>query len=347
MTHTMTNSGFLQSYPSFDTTEIHSINNNNAIVMFSGGIDSSVSLLWALDHYKNVEALVVDYNQQHSIELEKAFKLIKIYGVKHRTIKVTFPEDFWGIKNRLTRGQACLMTSIAALNISHEGADIVHGILRTDDYGDCNREFLDTIADVLFHPDDKRKIGIATPLRAVNGKAEVFALAYIYGIPVDLTWTCRSPFKNQPCGQCVQCKQRYDGFEKFLKQFNLSKDTFYEWQSVFGSPYHPEIVSTKGLHNLSKLFLKSGAMTFSKPCYLYLAPDGKKHIATQIRYLKRRQFKKNGKMVRSISAHGYFEGAYRWEVVILEDGTVATTRHIPDNDMLEKALLESITNQHL
>ena len=311
MNNIMTNNGFLHFYPEEDITEVHNQNNINAIVMFSGGIDSTVSLMWAIDNYKNVEALVVDYNQQHSIELKMAKQLLNIYGVKYRTINVTFPDDFWGIKNRLTRGQACLMTSIAALNISHEGADIVHGILRTDNYGDCNRDFLDSIANVLFHPEDQGKIGIATPLRALNGKSDVIAKAYMYGVPIDLTWTCRSPYKNKPCGQCAQCKQRFSGFIEFLDKYNISEKTFYEWQSMFGSPYHPIVMSDHKFQDLSKLLLNSGAFTFSKPSYMYLAPDGKEHISTKVRNLDNKQLKKSGKIVNTISIHGFFDDGYR------------------------------------
>ena len=145
-------SGLLSKAPVFDAENIHAQNHKNAIVMFSGGMDSTVSLWWALDNYENVEILIVDYNQPHAIEIDHAFNIAKMVDAKHQKLKVDFPTSFWGIENHLTRGQACLMTSLAALNISHDGADIVMGILSTDNYGDCDREFLDHIASVLFHP---------------------------------------------------------------------------------------------------------------------------------------------------------------------------------------------------
>ena len=344
MKNTMINCGLLSSLPKEDLSEIHNRNNNIAFVMFAGGIESTVSLLWALDHYKQVEAIVVDYNQQHSVELTRARQLLNIFDIKNQSIKITFPDDFWGIKNRLTRGQACLMTSIAALNISHKGADIVHGILRSDDYGDCNRDFLDSLANVLFHPDDEDKIGIATPLRALHGKADVFAKAYIYGIPIDLTWTCRSPYKNQPCGQCVQCKQRLSGFHDFLEKYGISECVFFDWQSVCGSPYHPSVVNDKKLKDLSMLFHDSGAFAFSKPCYIYSAPDDKQHISTTIKRLGTKQLKKNGKIGKAISVHGYFDDRYRWEIVLFEDGTVASTDRIPNYEIIEESITRKIVD---
>ena len=52
--------------------EIHSKNKYNAIVVLSGGLDSSVALWWALDTYDKVEAIILDYNQPHKQEIECA-----------------------------------------------------------------------------------------------------------------------------------------------------------------------------------------------------------------------------------------------------------------------------------
>lgn len=230
----------LSSLPVFDESQIHARNHKNAIVMFSGGADSTVTLWWALDNYENVKVLTIDYNQPHVIEVDHANIIAKMANVKHQQIKVDIPHSFWGIENHLTRGQACLMTSLAALDISHDGADIVEGILRMDLYGDCNRDFLDAIAGVLYHDADWNSIGIATPLRAVQDKTDVFALGYQYGVPINLTWTCRDPLDGKPCHRCIQCKERDNALDSFFKKYNIDKDTYEKWTSVLGSPYHPQ-----------------------------------------------------------------------------------------------------------
>lgn len=68
MNSTTIDNGLLYNLPVIDESEIHCNNKKNAIVMYSGGLDSTVSLFWALDHYKSVKVLIVDYNQQHSME---------------------------------------------------------------------------------------------------------------------------------------------------------------------------------------------------------------------------------------------------------------------------------------
>ncbi len=344
MNSTMTDNGLLCNLPVIDENEIHCKNRKNAIVMYSGGMDSTVSLFWALDHYKTVKVLMVDYNQQHLMEIKAALDFAKMVNLDYKIINVSFPPNFWGIKNRLTRGQACLMTSIAAIDIGHEGADIIHGILRTDDYGDCDRSFLDSLANVLFHPEDSGKIGIATPLRAVSGKTSVIALAYMYGIPIHKTWTCRNPYKGKPCGKCAQCLQRKNALTEFFKEYRVNEKIFFEWQSTLGSPYHPIIDDRGRFSYFAQKFIDSGAMKFVKPCLRYFSPDGKERIASKICRISRKNKLKLNRIVKAVTAHGFFEDNYRWELCICEDGSVAATERIPDFEILENSIIKSITS---
>lgn len=326
----------------FNNNEIHNKNSDNAIVMFSGGMDSTVALIWALNNYKNVKVLTIDYNQPHVIETKVAEKILNLLGVQHQLIKVDLPKEFWGINNYLTRGQACFMTSIAALDIGHEGADIVLGILKTDFYGDCNREFLDLLADVLDHPDDWDKIGIATPLRAVNNKASVIALGYKFGAPMSATWTCRHPVNDSPCFICMQCKERERAKKDFKNEYGVSWTTLCEWQNIWGSPYHPSFENaSRELEILASSFSNVGGLNSCNRGWKYLAPDGKSRISSLIKNPNPELIKNynHGEECMHIRAHGFFDDGELWEVCICEDGTVAATERIPDLEVIEKKLI--------
>ena len=169
----------------FDEREIHRLHPRRAIAAFSGGFDSTVALWWAMDHYDDLSLLILDYNQAHREELLHAERIASLSGVKTRRVKLDIPLDFWGINHNLTRGQAGLMTAIAALDVGTDGADIVHGILRTDTYPDCDRGYLDTLAGILPNTRDVGPIGIATPMRAVPDKQAVCVLGFLYGAPMN------------------------------------------------------------------------------------------------------------------------------------------------------------------
>lgn len=334
-------SGLLAKAPVFNAENIHAKNHKNAIVMFSGGMDSTVSLWWALDNYENVEVLIVDYNQPHVIEIDKAFNIARMVDVKHQKLKVDFPTSFWGIENHLTRGQACLMTSLAALNISHDGADIVMGILSTDNYGDCDRDFLDHIASVLFHPNDWADIGIATPLRALKSKSDVIALGYQYGAPLSLSWTCRDPMNGEPCHNCMQCRQRDEAFEAFYLDYGISQAEYDKWSSIHASPYHPYFRKvSRDIHIVVEAFLQAGGFKHGKKCYVYTSPDGKQRVSTHISSMEPFSHAGSDSFMDLISVHGYMPNNYRWELCVCSDGTIAATDILPDVSTIEEALVK-------
>lgn len=328
----------------FDESQIHSKNHENAIVMFSGGMDSAVALWWALDNYKNVKVFSVNYNQPHVIELTNAEKIITLTNANHDVLKVDIPNRFWGIENRLTRGQACFMTSLAALDIGHDGADIVMGILKTDVYGDCDRSFLDDLGRVLYHPEDTNFVSIATPLRAVNEKCDVIALGFKLGAPLSLTWTCRNPDNGVPCHKCMQCKQRDEAIYLFERKYGIKFETVEKWNSVYGSPCHPSFNNIQNqLEILAKAFLQMNKNSNAEKCWCYYAPDGLIRVATHIHNVNKEDNKK-GTLKNVYSVHGYLDNNYRWEVCICDDGKVASTEKIPDIRIIEKKFVEKYLN---
>ena len=327
-----------------DETQIHAKNRAIAYVMLSGGLDSTTALWWALDHYETVKAFIVNYNQQHKTEVDYALRIAKTADVAYERIHLDFPETFWGLRNKLTRGQACLMTALASLDIGHDGADIVHGILHEDDYGDCDRAFLDSLAAVLFHPEDRAAIGIATPLRAFGSKPDVIAYAYMTGAPILNTWTCRSPYHNVPCGKCVQCRQRAKAFEAFAADYGVALEEAELWFGVYGSPYHPVCGAAlpPELAALVRTFTERGGVKRGGPVLCYRAPDGTERVASHVRVLPRRAVPKGARFRSLLCVHGFTSGGARWEVCMDMNGAVAATDTMPESDTFREALLRGM-----
>lgn len=328
----------------YNGTNIHDRNAKNAIVMLSGGVDSTVALTWAMYKYDKVKAITLDYNQPHRNEIEYAKTIAKLLGVEHDVIKIDFPQTYWGIKNRLTRGQAGLSAAIAAIAISHAGADIVLGILTTDNFRDCDRDHLDRIADVLFHPDDDGEIGIATPLKAFAEKRDVISFGYEIGAPLKYTWTCRNPIKNKPCQVCAQCLERKKAFDRFFKMTSTSENDFLEWQGIPGGIQQPRIVTSNyELEIFAKAFIKAGGFQKCKKGLMYEDSEGEVRISSIVSNQKvLKVLRKHGKTINIISASGFNDKGYLWEVCLLEDGTIAATDYLPDMEVVENVFVRKL-----
>ncbi len=326
----------------FCDSEIHSKNQKNAIVMFSGGLDSTVALWWAIDHYEKVKAFTVNYNQPHKEELRCAKSIVSLTDVEHRLITIDIPNDFWGLQNHLTRGQAGLMTAIAALDVSNEATDIVHGILRTDDvYGDCNREYLDKLAEVLGHPNDESSLGIATPLRAVKNKQEVALWGFMYGAPILYTWSCRYSSNSEPCGICPQCKERKKIEENIEESYAVNWRDICDWQMALGSPFHPIIGNyNSSLLVLSNALIDINGMKYKKPAWVYYGPDGTQRVSSIIKHIPHFSGAhiNVGEMQYCVSIHGDHKNGHRWEVCFFEDGRIAATDELPPMETIQDAL---------
>ena len=332
----------------FDPGEIHARNGRRAIVMLSGGMDSAVAMWWALLHYDDVEAFTIDYNQPHCMEIDYASKLAALTGTRHRIIHLDLPEDFWGLQNFLTRGQAGLVTGIAAMDISHEGADIVHGILRTDAFGDVKRDHLDRLADILSHPEDIYPIGLATPLRAVADKQAAVALGFLYGAPFLSSWSCRHPVNGRPCGECAQCEARKQVEDGFTERFGTDWDEVLRWQDVLGSPIQPVIRAEipDELYVLKEAFLQSGGMDYSKKVWKYKAPDGTVRAGTLIRdpEVLIQDTGRKGSIEDAVTLRGWLGTGRYWEFTVFSDGKAATTEELPSHDEIEQGLFGIIRN---
>ena len=206
---------------------------SKAVVVLSGGQDSTTCLYWALDRFgdDHVEALTFDYGQRHRIELECAGKVAQHAGVAHTTLPIdTFSalggnsltdtgipvEEASGnsLPNTFVPGRNLVFLTFAAAFAWQRGiVDLVTGVAQTDysGYPDCRRDTLDELEQTL-RLGMERAFTIHTPLMNLS-KKETVEMARGLGAldAMALTHTCYNG-QRPPCGECPACQLRAKGF---------------------------------------------------------------------------------------------------------------------------------------
>ncbi|MGB0895267.1 MAG: 7-cyano-7-deazaguanine synthase QueC [Parashewanella sp.] len=212
---------------------------SKALVVFSGGQDSTTCLVQALATYDEVHAITFDYGQRHDEEIERAKALaVKLNIVSHKVMDVTLLNELAisaltrdsipvshtlmenGLPNTFVPGRNILFLTLAGIYAYQLGVDaIITGVCETDfsGYPDCRNEFVQTMQQALELGMDY-KLHIVTPLMWLN-KAETWALADSYQA-LDLvrneTLTCYNGVVGDGCGDCPACDLRSKGLNEYL-----------------------------------------------------------------------------------------------------------------------------------
>ena len=212
--------------------------NEKAVVVFSGGQDSTTCLFWALDHFAEVETVTFNYNQRHSLEIDCAASIAEELGVKHTVLDMSLLNQL--APNALTRGDIeiehkegelpstfvdgrnLLFLSFAAVLAKQIGArHIVTGVCETDfsGYPDCRDVFVKSLNVTLNLAMDYQFV-IHTPLMWIN-KAETWKLADELGafnFVREKTLTCYNGIIGDGCGECPACKLRAAGLAEYVAE---------------------------------------------------------------------------------------------------------------------------------
>lgn len=214
------------------------MNHSTALVVFSGGQDSTTCLFWAKRRFSRVVALSFLYGQKHQKEVELAAQIAAKAGVEHAVMDVSFigrlghnsltdksmvmdeekPADSY--PNTFVPGRNLFFLSIAAVFARERGIHhLVTGVSQTDfsGYPDCRDAFIKSLNVTLNLAMDEQFV-IHTPLMWID-KAETWALADELGV-LDLirheTLTCYNGIPGDGCGHCPACRLRREGLEKYL-----------------------------------------------------------------------------------------------------------------------------------
>ncbi|MCM3742417.1 7-cyano-7-deazaguanine synthase QueC [Oceanobacillus luteolus] len=208
-----------------------------AIVVFSGGQDSTTCLFWAKERFKEVETVTFDYGQRHKLEIECATEIAKKLDVKHHILDMSLLHQL--APNALTRedieisegnednlpntfvpGRNLLFLSFAGILAKQVGAKhLVTGVSETDysGYPDCRDNFIQSLNLSLNLAMDE-DMTIHTPLMWLD-KKQVWELSDELGVLEIIreeTLTCYNGIKSDGCGECPACKLRNNGLRQYL-----------------------------------------------------------------------------------------------------------------------------------
>lgn len=200
-----------------------------ALVVFSGGQDSTTCLCWALKHFDSVESISFDYGQRHKIELECAKAIAEKLDIAHTILDLRLLQQL--TKNALTHENIPIewndslpstfvparnlhFLSFAATKAYENGInDIVAGVCQTDfsGYPDCRDKFVrsleQTLRLALLKP-----IVLHTPLMFLTKKETVLLMRDL-GMLDLLAFSHTCYYGKRPaCGICPACKLRLKGF---------------------------------------------------------------------------------------------------------------------------------------
>lgn len=219
------------------------LDNSRALVVLSGGQDSTTCLFWAKKHFKEVYALSFLYGQKHAHEVSLAEAIAREAGVHFDKMDVGFigqlghnaltdpslPMDSekpaGGPPNTFVPGRNLFFLGIAAVYARERGIrHLVTGVSQTDysGYPDCRDSFIRSFNVSLNLAMDEQFV-IHTPLMWLD-KCQTWALADELGV-LDLvrnrTLTCYNGVPGDGCGHCPACKLRRQGLEQYLEEKEL------------------------------------------------------------------------------------------------------------------------------
>ena len=214
-----------------------------ALVLFSGGVDSTTCLGVAVKKYgkENVTALSISYGQKHSREIEAAKAVAEYYGIEKIDLDLSLifqfsdcsllknsheeiPHESYSEQLKKTDGSpvstyvpfrnGLFLSSAASIALS-KGCGIIYYGAHSDDaagnaYPDCSAVFNDAMNTAIYEGSG-RQIKIEAPFVGMT-KAEVVKTGLELGVPYELTWSCYEG-GDKPCGVCGTCIDRARAFE--------------------------------------------------------------------------------------------------------------------------------------
>lgn len=214
-----------------------------ALVLFSGGVDSTTCLGIAVDKYgaENVIALSIYYGQKHDKEIQSAKKIAEYYGVELKNLDLTkifadsdcsllshsdenIPQESYAEQLEKTDGKpvstyvpfrnGLFISSAASIALSNE-CDVVYYGAHSDDaagnaYPDCSDEFNQAMNTAVYIGSGNQ-LKINAPFVNMT-KADIVKIGLELKVPYELTWSCYEG-SDKPCGVCGTCRDRIKAFE--------------------------------------------------------------------------------------------------------------------------------------
>ena len=211
------------------------------IVIHSGGMDSSLCLALAVEEFgaDRVLSLGFDYGQRHADEMQRAERIAEWFGVRRYVVEigcysalthnalmdagVPIEHVAGSAPNTLVMGRNGLMVRLAAILAHQLGVGVLStGVIGVEaansGYGDCTREYMDLMQQILRLDLGNGALEVRTPLIEMT-KCETMELGYRLGcleFLLDETVTCYEGLPRWGCGDCPACRLRNDGIRQFV-----------------------------------------------------------------------------------------------------------------------------------
>lgn len=212
-----------------------------AVVVHSGGMDSSLCLALAKEHHgaDKIFSLSFTYGQRHSTELDAAKTICKEWGIDHAVINLdcfqqitssalldkntSIQHETGKAPNTLVTGRNGIMALVAGVHAHSLGANEIYlGVIEVEEansgYRDCSRKYMDIIQAVLRMDTGNPDFSVKTPIVYMT-KEQTLNLGYQMGVLhflLEETLTCYEGIKGYGCGTCPACKLRNEGLQQFL-----------------------------------------------------------------------------------------------------------------------------------
>ncbi|WP_455675896.1 7-cyano-7-deazaguanine synthase QueC [Pradoshia sp.] len=211
---------------------------NKAVLIFSGGQDSTTCLFWALEKFDEVIAVTFDYGQRHRLEMECASSIADEHGIEHHILDMSLLNQL--APNALTRediaitegengppstfveGRNMLFLTFAGIFAKTiEVKHLITGVCETDfsGYPDCRDNFIKSL-NVTMNLAMDFPFAIHTPLMWLD-KSETWEMADRFG-KLDYirmnTLTCYNGILGEGCGKCPSCQLRQKGLDTYQKR---------------------------------------------------------------------------------------------------------------------------------
>ncbi len=208
-----------------------------ALVVLSGGQDSTTCLYWALDKFgvDAIETVSFDYGQRYRVELECAARVAEFAGVSNEIIPIDTFAALGGnaltdssvdvqkvgdadtdLPNTFVPGRNIVfLTFAAAYAWQRDIEHLVTGVAQTDysGYPDCRQETIEALQSTI-RLGMQSNVVIHTPLMSLSKKETVLLARDLGGLEaMALTHTCYNG-RRPPCGECAACELRARGFDE-------------------------------------------------------------------------------------------------------------------------------------
>jgi 7-cyano-7-deazaguanine synthase len=217
------------------------LQNHRAVVLASGGLDSTVTAAMAKQEGCELFFLTLDYGQRHAVEVERARQVAAALGVANHLVinldlrivggsaltgQLAVPKDRPSNERSKTvpttyvPGRNLIFLSLAAAHAEVVGASFIYfgaNVLDYSGYPDCRPEFIRAFEAAVKEGTKAGTEGTPLQIRApllMLTKAEIIRQGVELHVPFHLTHSCYDPAGELACGRCDSCMIRREGFAK-------------------------------------------------------------------------------------------------------------------------------------